>query len=465
MSYEMIEDEYIESKNDRFLRLRYLDTLIANAERVLLYGDKYDTDNFGKYLTEKGGRIKTIVPGMPIKLNKKDVIFPLLIKPEIFVDLFNSLTRQGVVPWQIIPPPIHFFPFLAERLGFIKKPNLDDFQLPVLATIDTVNACNLDCATCLKPRWQESGEHMSFELFSKCLDKLQIMGIRSVELYNYTEPFLNPEILRFMTEVKKRGLRVGISSNLSLPHIPNLKECTDLLEEGDWFVITISGVNQDIYQINHRKGKIENVIENIKSISKSQNSRRVTLRLLKFDYNLGEMPAARNLAQKYGLSFQWYKAVGSPFDDGEKRKKHERRVRDGLSYNDYEKAFGADGFYCPFITSRNMVINHKGNVELCCADVTRPYDLGSFLEQDISVLQMKRMFHPLCHSCNFMCESPDEYAALRKVTPVDPARAANVLRHAMDTVCLENMMAPQSFMPGVKDKWDFLCRSIAYFTS
>lgn len=381
-----------------------------------------------------------------------------------YLQLVKGLVQAGILLFQIFPPAIYYFPFLIQKRGFIIPPPssaMTNFQLPFLATIDTVNVCNLDCATCIKPDWAESSDRMSFELFQKILDKLQIIGIRQVELYNFTEPFLNPEIYKFMAEVKKRGLTLGISSNLSLPHIPKLKECVDLLTEGDWFVIIISGINQEVYEINHRRGKIANVIENIKEIAKSDKRNIVRLRLLHFNYNEGELYAAQKLSQKYGLSFEFFPADGDPINDpyGE-RKKRQKQAEFGLSYENYSQSFYPDGFYCFFIHSRNIIIDARGNVELCCNNIPRPHNLGSFLDQDISVIQMKRDMHPGCRSCKY--HQSWEAKALTKYYLVDPLRVSNVLDHAMKTVCLQRMFAP-AFIPDLLNTQDFIDRAIKYF--
>jgi len=431
----------------------------------LLHDDEYDVEEeFQKYLQAISPQSQIEFVGLEteIKFTKKDVVFPLFTDLQKYAALLQALIKAGLSPLQIFSPSIFYFPFLIEKRGFIIKPDMSNFQMPVLATIDTINVCNLNCATCTKPSWQENGERMSFELFKKILDKLQMMGIRAVELYNFTEPFLNPEIYEFMAEVKRRGLSLGISSNLSRPHIPKLKECVDLLTPGDWFVITISGVDQKIYGINHRGGKISNVIENIKEISKSANRNIVTLRLLHFDYNVGELQAAQNLAKEYGLSFQFYPAEGDPINEPYfSRKEKENLLMSGISYYDYDRSFYPDGFYCFFIHSRNIVINHKGNVELCCNTVPRPYDLGSFLEQDISVIQMKRDMHPICRSCKY--HSTGEAKSISKACPVDPVKASNILRHGMETICLERAFAPKAFIPELEGTKDFVQKAIKYF--
>lgn len=305
---------------------------------------------------------------------------------------------------------------------------------------------------------------MNFEQFKKILDKLQMMGIRQVELYNYTEPFLNPEIYDFMAEVKRRGLTLGISSNLARPHIPKLKKCVDLLEPGDWFVITISGIKQEVYEINHKRGKIADVIDNIKEISKSPKRNIVTLRLLNFDYNKGELEPAKNLAKQYGLSFQHYLAMGDPVNEPYAAQKERKQALDaGISYENYDKSFYPDGFYCFFIHSRNIIINCRGNVELCCQNIQRPYDLGSFLEQDISVIQMKRDMHPVCRSCTY--HTTEESKTISQIYPVDPQKASNILEHGMKTACLQRRFAPKAFFRDISGTKDFLTKAIEYFES
>lgn len=446
------------------LRDSQLKTILANANRALLIFEDSESSNvnlFENFLREinSGTKIESLHFKEDAQLNSKDVIFPLFTSFKNYVWTFNNAVLKGVAHEQIIPPTVFYFPLLAEKNGFIKKPNLESFQLPILATIDIVNMCNLDCATCAKPAWQENNERMSFDLFTKILDKLQLIGIRFVELYNYTEPFLHPEIYKFMAEVKRRGLALGISTNLSRPNIPNLKECVDLLRDGDWFVITISGMQQKLYEINHRRGKIENVLDNLKEIAKSANRHCVHLRLLKFDYNVGELQAAVDTANKFGIGFEYYLAEGSPFEPCSARKERKDLIDKRIGFEEYSDSFSAERRYCFFIHSRNIVINHKGNVELCCQYVQRPYDLGSFLEQDISVIQLKRDMHPVCRSCKYFFT--DESKTLIKDFPVDSVKANNVLIHGMKTACLERMFSPEGSLE--RRTQDFLNDAVIHF--
>lgn len=449
---------YPENKTDRLLRLGNLKRILDSANKVYVWGSDDDCELFAEYITEMGidKNIYMIDGADGIDEKNKAVVFLLTVDIETCKAMIQNLGGSaGMHPSQIIPPGVFWTYILAEKRYLIKPVDRNSIQFPVLATIDTVDMCNLDCVTCGRLVEHETGDKMSFDLFKKILDKLQFMGIKMVELYNYTEPFLNPDFYEFAKEVKNRGMNLGISSNLSLPRIKNLKEVTDLLTGGDWFVITISGLNQEIYEINHRRGKIANVIENIKSISQSSNSHRVTLRLLKFDYNHSEYKAAEELAMKYRLSLQWLDATGSPRDNRNNFKTGSKKiVEQGVSLNAYNKSYDHDGFFCRMIHGRNIVINCRGNVELCCIPFTRPYDLGSFLDQDLTVIQLKRDRHPICHKCSEKVWS--QSTSVRRDFPQDETKISNVLMHGMDTLLTIRQLHPMNFYDGVKGTDDYV---------
>ena len=474
MSTSDFQNESIETRIfEKDFKKYQLKTILENSSRALIITDNQSEDMenskiFEDYLKSFCDEVKveTVALSGEMEFEKKDAIFCCFFDVSKYLVFLNSALKSGVSPFQVISPELFFFPCLAAKRGFILKPNLQDFQLPVLATIDTVNMCNLDCATCTKPEWQENNERMDFDLFVKILDKLQVMNIRAVELYNYTEPFLNPNLYQFMAEVKRRGLTLGISTNLSRPRIPNLKKCVDLLQPHDWFVITISGIKQEVYEINHRRGKIANVIENIQEIAKSQNKEQVRLRLLKFDYNIGEYEAAKALAKKYGIGFEHYPAIGNPFEPFKDRKTRKDILDKKINFQDYSDSFSAERPYCFFIHSRNMIINHRGNVELCCQNVQRPYDLGSFLEQDISVIQLKRDLHPLCRSCRY--HETEEAKGITKACPVYPVKANRVLQHGMKTMSLLREFSQEANFSSyryINTSKNFLVNAVKYFVA
>ncbi|MEE1362428.1 MAG: radical SAM protein [Selenomonadaceae bacterium] len=437
--------KYCNSKIDRIIRLNNFISIIENTDKVYLYGDIKDCELFIEYLNEY---VKNYNKDIYLyddsydMIEDKSVIFVLTTNCNLLSIQIRKLINKGLKPTQIIPPGIFWVYILSEKKGFINDVDINNMQYPVLATIDTTNKCNLQCSTCEKITKFETNDIMSFELFCKILDKLQIIGINAIELYSYTEPFMNPNLYEFAKEVKRRGLILGISTNLSIPKIKKLKECVDLLDEKDWFVVTISGVEQKIYEVNHINGRIENVINNIESISNSSKRHLVRLRLLKFDYNRNQVHAAKALAKKYGLSFEWFhETSGNPFKENVRRTGELNLIENGISMNEYNKSYDHDGFFCRFIHSRNIVINSLGNVELCCCRYLRPYDLGSFLDQDYTVIQLKRDQHPACNDCISRKTSIE----LREAFPQDDEKISNVLKEGMNVLCQIRQLNPTNF--------------------
>ena len=158
------------------------------------------------------------------------------------------------------------------------------------------------------------------------------------------------------------------------------------------------------------------------------------------------------------------KADGNPFEDNYSghgnREKIKKFTEQGLACNDYNKSFDREGYYCQFIHTHNIVINCYGNVELCCGYVTRPYDLGSFLDQDICVIQMKRDMHPICHTCPIKTQH-----RVNLPQRCQPVLINNVLMHGMKELCRERELAPNNFYEGIKGTDDYLKKVVEYFAT
>lgn len=447
-----IKSAIANSREDLWEILRY-------ADKVYLYGEDKYVGIMGKYIAEHVScDLNLLTDDARVKPN--DIIFILTLDDDEFIRVAQSMIdKYHCSLLQLIPPACFFTKILAEVQGTVLDIDLQKTQLPFLATIDVVDNCNLSCMTCRREAFKNSAGRMDIALFRRILDKLQLMGIRQVELYNYTEPFLHPDIYEFIKEIKNRNLTLGISTNLSLKNMPHLKECVDLLTPGDWFIVTISGIKKDIYEINHRGGNIDNVINNLHIIAKSDKSKLVTLRLLKFDYNEGELFAAKKLAEELGISFEWMPADGSPFTLDKEREGLRSKVVNGISLKQHNSLFAGDMRYCRFIHSRNMAINYLGNVEQCCQRVTRPYDFGSFLEQDISIIQMKREFSALC------CDCTERYTGLpsEKIFPVDADKVRLLMNNAMNTLGIIKKLSPVSLYDGIKSNSEYMADVKNYY--
>ncbi len=92
----------------------------------------------------------------------------------------------------------------------------------MLFYIDILNTCNLKCIFCASGRGvqKRTNDLMSIELFDRITDKiLHEAEDPIIGLYNWTEPFLHPDIGSFFQLLCDKKIKYTVSSNLSLPNI------------------------------------------------------------------------------------------------------------------------------------------------------------------------------------------------------------------------------------------------------
>ena len=194
------------------------------------------------------------------------------------------------------------------------KPTAGDNQLR--AFIDTIDACQLKCPTCVRGVrvMQNSSAKMSLEKFCAVLDKAKSEGYRQIGLYSWTEPFLNRTLQDYVLEVKKRDLACLISTTLSLRRIDNLE--ATLLAKPDLINVSISGCDQATYQINHVDGKLSYVLANLERAVSIVRSRGLTttfqLGFIKFDYNTSHEEPLRSHAAGLGINYEVIPGVCHP---------------------------------------------------------------------------------------------------------------------------------------------------------
>lgn len=91
-------------------------------------------------------------------------------------------------------------------------------------------------------------------MFEAIAAQLGQQGYRRIGLLNWTEPFLNRDIHDYVLTAKRAGFWVLLCSTLSIRRIDNLE---DTLAAGlDQLTVTVSGLDQKTYEINHVGGDL-----------------------------------------------------------------------------------------------------------------------------------------------------------------------------------------------------------------
>ena len=266
--------------------------------------------------------------------------------------------------------------------------------------LDTNDACNLKCPTCIRGQrgMVNTGHRLALEKFDAIVQKAAAEGYKKIGVFNWTEPFLNPDLAKYMEVIKRRGLFAMVSTNFSLRKIAHLEAA---LKNTDLIFISVSGFDQAVYEINHVGGNIEYVKENVRRAAslkaRGLTSTCVMLRFLKFPYNHDQETKLSNFATDLAINFETVPGSGDPFAHGT-----------GATNEMYKAMVNAHkpgqtthpaGKVCPLMFGQ-MPIDSKGDVYLCCGYPNyEALKISPYLDMPQEKILLRRYNHPVCASC------------------------------------------------------------------
>jgi Radical SAM superfamily len=273
--------------------------------------------------------------------------------------------------------------------------------MPDIAYVDTIDVCHLRCPTCIRGLrgMENTTDQMDLEMFERVLARLRQQGFRKIGFFSWTEPFLNQTLEEYVARAKARGFWVCLSTTLSLPRVRNL-EAT--LRAGlDLLIVSISGADQETYEINHVGGVLSQVHVNLghvrEAIDRHRLRTRVRLRMIAFDYNGHHEAPLRALASGLRFKFERITGLGEP------------RLAQHVSSNAEFVAEGVRAAALPSPEDRGrgcelmfnqMAIDCRGDVYLCCAMPYYPaFRLGPYLDLSPEQILVAKFTHANCRTC------------------------------------------------------------------
>jgi len=161
--------------------------------------------------------------------------------------------------------PKRFLNYLLANLE-CKMGRLRPISRPYYAFIDPSTVCNLKCPLCPTGTGAPGRSRkclMKLGDFKKAVDALSEC-LYIVYLYNWGEPFLNPEIFEMIEHTKSRRLLAFLSSNLNV-RIENFGE--KVVKSGlDWLYASIDGTDQKTYEGYRRGGSYSLAMSNLADV-------------------------------------------------------------------------------------------------------------------------------------------------------------------------------------------------------
>lgn len=258
---------------------------------------------------------------------------------------------------------------------------------PTSIRLEASSFCQLRCPSC--PTTQGLiAEHIGsgflrFADFRALLD--QSPDLRHIELSNYGEIFLNPDIYWIIRLADARGIKLTADNGVNLNNVK--EEVLEALVRYRFHSMTCSldGASDDTYRQYRVRGNYDQVIANIETINRYKKQFHSPYPYLKwqfviFGHNEHEIEIARAKAKELGMDFytklSWDEAV-SPVRDAEKVRSQIGEAP--TSRSEHEKESGTD--YMNHVCNQLWdlpQINWNGEVLGCCINYWGRFGKNAF---------------------------------------------------------------------------------------
>lgn len=177
--------------------------------------------------------------------------------------------------------------------------------------VEASSFCQLRCPSCpttsghIHPAIGNG--FLKFEDFRKLLESNPALEL--VEISNYGEVFLNPQLPRILEYAHQKGIAISIGNGANLNHVKD-----EVLESLVKFRVrfmtcSIDGATPESYRKYRVRGNFDQVIRNIETINSYKDRYQSVLPTLAwqfvvFGHNEHEIPIAREMAAKLGMEFR-----------------------------------------------------------------------------------------------------------------------------------------------------------------
>lgn len=191
------------------------------------------------------------------------------------------------------------------------EPEDSGFASPTRLRIEASSHCQLRCPSCPTTTGAINDAigrgFLRFEKFRELVE--QNPRIRAIELSNYGEILLNPELIPILELSRDRNVILTAGNGVNLNHLTD--EVADALVRCGLRSMTcsIDGASESTYQQYRVRGSFERVIANIRKINHYKGVYESTCphliwQFVAFGHNEHEIEKARSLASELNMEFR-----------------------------------------------------------------------------------------------------------------------------------------------------------------
>jgi MoaA/NifB/PqqE/SkfB family radical SAM enzyme len=282
-------------------------------------------------------------------------------------------------------------------------------------TVDIAGCCNLKCPSCahVLPGFENPKGFMTQEDFFKITEKImaEVELVSHICLYSWGEPFLHPDLGRFVERIHELGVAAAVSTNLCIESASRIERVIQAAP--DYLKISLSGYYPAAYNSTHTGGNVDLVKSNLYRLRYYIDKRRapvfVDVNYHVYKNNCGEdLKRMRALCEELGFVLSTCYANVTPverlIDYAEGKIDPITKELDELLLVDIGQGLEIGRSFpmgvCRFLTNQTN-INWDRSVPLCCVAFDRHTALVSddYLADSLEEIALRKENHPVCKKC------------------------------------------------------------------
>lgn len=277
-----------------------------------------------------------------------------------------------------------------------------NINVPKIAEIEITNECNLNCVFCPREKLFNIGA-MDYLLCQKIISRLSSDKYEGIYLCGLGEPLLHGHLMEIIKYAKRKGLRVGISTNGLLMDSKIREQFID--SRVDRVDINFPSLKREIYEKMCLGSRFNQVKRNIDSLLDAKSNIQVRINIVVTNLNLKE---ESKIIQYWSRRKALVNLV--PFADRGKPANHFSSLRPKSSVNKriFDYFCSANPvFCCSFLFDNYTFIGWDGYEYACPVDLNKRFKEKFFLSPlDALRYKEKRKLRfwktKLCRDCRKM---------------------------------------------------------------
>ncbi|SDY31451.1 hypothetical protein SAMN05421644_14812 [Allochromatium warmingii] len=353
------------------------------------------------FVDQAAERLATQVIGLPV-VAPTAVLAVAAMQPRPFVIVASWFFEQEIIEQ-------------LQAAGYVDSVDFIGYSRlkPVDYSVDIVGVCNLKCLACPRAsRAPGPGKQglMSLDTFRAVLDKILAESpfVGNLQLYQWGEPVLHPQLPEIITYARERGVLCAISSNLNA----DVDYARIIAARPEWLRISASGWGT-AYEIAHTRGRWSQFLANLHEVASLRRalypSMKIELYYHLYRHSVGEgLEQFRALCEELDLEWRPIPAYlislddvlgyceGRPLPEPARQAVEQLIVNldDGLAAAYQQRQLACDVLRC-------VNINWDASVSQCMLYYDRADNCVAANYLDISLEQIQTQRHraALCQRC------------------------------------------------------------------